>query len=206
MKALHQEKGRKAKTGKISVEQILGTAVTIFMKKGYLGTSVREIADRMGVKAGSLYYHIQSKEEILIRIHDVLIDHLLEESEKIVANDTIDARKKFELFATELLRVMGELRPYAVVFFRDYRFLPASEFKKINRKRKRYQELLHKIIKQGIKEGEFRKVDTKIIRLGVFGMFLWAHTWLEPKGRLEIKKIAEAFSDVVLNGIGAGNR
>jgi AcrR family transcriptional regulator len=186
---------------RITIEKILEAAVPIFMEKGYLGTSVREIAASLGVKAGSLYYHIRSKEEILEKIHDVLIDELLEKAEEVIANNKISNKKKFELFVKDLLRVMAELRPYATVFFRDYRYVSPYYFAKANKKRKKYQELLLKVIVNGTNKGEFRTTDARITTIGIFGMFMWAHTWIDPNGRLTIEEIAKIFSDVVFDGI-----
>jgi TetR/AcrR family transcriptional regulator, cholesterol catabolism regulator len=186
---------------KITKDKIVKAALPIFMKRGYKGATMREIATSMGIKAGSLYYHIRSKDEILEKIHDVLIDGVLEKSEKIVFDNTISRRKKFELFIEGLLRTMAELRPYAVVFFSDYKYLSPYFLKKINNKRKRCQEFLREIMKDGINQGEFRPMDTKIISIGIFGMFMWAHTWINPNGRLRIEEIAKIFSDMLSNGI-----
>jgi AcrR family transcriptional regulator len=186
---------------KISKDKIIEAALPIFMKKGYKGATMREIAASMGIKAGSLYYHIRSKGEILENIHDVLINGLLEKSERIVADDKISNKKKFELFVEDLLRVMAELRPYATVFFRDYRYLSRYYFKKTNLKRKRYQEFLRQIVENGIDGGEFRRVDPAVGTIGIFGMFMWAHTWINTSGRLRVEEIAKSFCDIIFNGI-----
>lgn len=191
------------KKKEITVEKIIEAAVPIFMKKGYLGASMREIAANMGIKAGSLYYHIRSKEELLEKIHDVLIDELLTESKKIIANKEINSKLKFELFVKDLLRVMAELKPYATVFFRDYSFLSPYYFRKINKKRKKYQDFLRGILADGIKSGEFQNVDIKIVSLGIFGMFMWAHMWVDPKGSLTPTGLANIFCDTLLNGFNA---
>ena len=185
----------------LTVEKIIEAAVPIFMKKGYLGASMREIAANMGIKAGSLYYHIRSKEELLEKIHDVLIDRLLIESKKIIANKQIDSKLKFELFLRDLLKVMVELKPYATVFFRDYFFLSPFYFKKINKKREKYQDYLKVILAEGIQSGEFQNVDIKIVAFGIFGMFIWAHIWIDPKGPLTPTELANIFCVTLLNGL-----
>jgi AcrR family transcriptional regulator len=187
-------------------EKIIEAALPIFMKKGYLGASMREIATGLGVKAGSLYYHIRNKEELLEKIHDFLIDELLKESQIIIGNEKINNSMKFKLFVKNLLRVMAELRPHATVFFRDYRFLSPDYFQKVNQKRKKYQDLLEELIKDGIKRGELRKINPKIISLGIFGMFIWGHTWLDPKGSLKPDEIADIFCDTLWHGLNSGKK
>jgi AcrR family transcriptional regulator len=189
------------KNNQVILENIIEAAVPIFMEKGYLGTSMREIATSLGVKAASLYYHIKSKEELLEKIYDLLINELLVRSKKIVDHKDISAKKKFELFLTDLLKVMTELRPYATVFFRDHHFLSPYFSRQIKEKRKIYQKIFQEILKEGIKGGEFKNVDVTIASLGIFGMFMWAHMWTNANEELQVEEIAKIFSDILFRGI-----
>src|SRR3989304_7631004 len=51
-------------------EEILRQAAKVFKEKGYHGASVQDIADAVGMQKGSLYYHIESKEDLLFRVMD----------------------------------------------------------------------------------------------------------------------------------------
>lgn len=187
---------------RITKQKIVDAALPIFMKKGFQGTSMREIAASLGIKAGSLYNHIRSKDEILERIHDGLIDGLLTKSEEIAADDTTSSREKVELFIETLLRSMAESRSYAIVFFGDYKYLPPRVFAKITKKRKRVQEVVRGILKDGIEKSEFRWMDVDMVAMGIFGMTIWSHTWIDPDGRLRVEEIAKIFSDILLDGLG----
>ncbi len=50
-------------------ERILDVALELFNEKGYDGTSLREIAERLGVTKAALYYHFERKEDILLELH-----------------------------------------------------------------------------------------------------------------------------------------
>lgn len=50
-------------------EQILDVALELFNAEGYEQTSLREIAERLGVTKAALYYHFQSKADILLELH-----------------------------------------------------------------------------------------------------------------------------------------
>jgi AcrR family transcriptional regulator len=58
----------------------LSAAIHLFGERGYAGTSVRDISDRLGVTKAALYYHFPSKETIL----DALIDPFLAEIDRLV--------------------------------------------------------------------------------------------------------------------------
>jgi AcrR family transcriptional regulator len=50
-------------------ERILDVALDLFTDKGFDGTSLREIAERLGVTKAALYYHFASKDDILLALH-----------------------------------------------------------------------------------------------------------------------------------------
>jgi len=186
----------------VTLEKIIKVSVPIFMKKGYSGTSIREIASKVGIKSGSLYYHIRDKEELLEKIHDGLIDELLAKSQKgIIADKNVNAKTKLDLFIKDALGVMAYFKPYATVFFRDYHFLSSCFLERIRKKRKKFQKIFQEILKEGIKSGEFRNLDVKITSFGIFGMFMWAHLWINPEGRLKVEEIAQIFSAILYRGI-----
>ena len=49
-------------------EQILDAAAALFAEHGYAGTSTRAIADRVGIRQASLYYHFAGKDELLLEL------------------------------------------------------------------------------------------------------------------------------------------
>ena len=50
-------------------ERILDAALELFVTQGYDGTSLRQIAEQLGVTKAALYYHFESKEDILLALH-----------------------------------------------------------------------------------------------------------------------------------------
>jgi AcrR family transcriptional regulator len=69
--------------------RILDASRELFVEQGYAGTSVRDIADRMGMTKGSLYYHFASKEELLLALMTPLVDALDEFVAKARATEVI---------------------------------------------------------------------------------------------------------------------
>lgn len=57
-------------------ERITEEALTLFAKKGYKGTSVKNIADAVGIKDASLYNHFKSKQEIFDSIVELILTHI----------------------------------------------------------------------------------------------------------------------------------
>ena len=57
-------------------QKVLDAAARLFREKGYAGTTMREVADRCGIRAASLYYHFPSKDEILGEVFDYGVRHV----------------------------------------------------------------------------------------------------------------------------------
>ncbi len=60
---------RGSRTGGATRERILDVALELFNERGYDKTSLREIAERLGVTKAALYYHFERKEDILLELH-----------------------------------------------------------------------------------------------------------------------------------------
>ena len=64
-------------------ERITEEALTLFAEKGYKGTSVKNIADAVGIKDASLYNHFRSKQEIFNSIVELILNHISELSQTL---------------------------------------------------------------------------------------------------------------------------
>ncbi|HKY51602.1 MAG TPA: helix-turn-helix domain-containing protein, partial [Candidatus Limnocylindria bacterium] len=64
---------------------MLSAAARIFREKGYHGTSVRDIAEAVGLLKGSLYHYIRSKEQLLARLFEGSLGDTIVELEAIAA-------------------------------------------------------------------------------------------------------------------------
>ena len=79
---------------------ILVAAARLFRHEGYNATTMRDIAQVSGIEAGSIYYHFQSKDQILSEVLDIGVRQLYEKVSEIVRStkgDSHDFRKTFAL-------------------------------------------------------------------------------------------------------------
>jgi AcrR family transcriptional regulator len=97
-------------------ERILDTAAELFSERGYAGTSIRDIAERLDVTKAALYYHFASKAEIL----HALVDKPLESMRAVISQEfdvsTPEARR---LYIMAVLEALTECPPAAVRVFKD---------------------------------------------------------------------------------------
>ncbi len=182
-------------------EQILQAAIDLFASKGYHATSMQDIADALGIQRGSLYHHIESKEDLLFEIMKSGITKMIEPVESVVSSP-LPADEKLDRFIETHFDTISSLGS-ARVLFRDLKSLPPARRQKIIADRDHYEGLVRRIIVEGVASGQFRPVDPKFAGLVVLGVCNWACNWYSPNGPLSRAQIARIFANLLLRGLEA---
>ena len=103
-------------------ERILDVALDLFTEKGFDGTSLREIAERLGVTKAALYYHFASKDDILMALH-----MRLHEFGKDALSQMTEEPFSLELWGELLDRIVGQMLAQRKIFLMHERNQAALE-------------------------------------------------------------------------------
>jgi AcrR family transcriptional regulator len=183
-------------------EEILAIACRLFSQKGYHGTTIRDISEACGILSGSLYAHINSKEDLLFELTNRGAEAFLNSLEPIVESKKAASQKLREAVRAHM-HVIEENLEAATVFFHEWKALTGDRYVQIQEKRDRYERLWASILEEGIKTGEFKKLDEKLARLLVLSVANWVYQWYRPEGRLKADEIADRFVEMILTGFRA---
>lgn len=179
---------------------IVDAAAGLFAQQGYRGTSMRDIGRVMGMHAGSLYVHIESKEELLHRIvNSIMLKSEQDMAEVLAAGGTATAQ--LHEIALRDLRLIGENRERATVFFHEWRNLSPERQHAVIASRDRWEQGLRGVISRGIETGEFRPVDVRTTGIALTSMLNWAYVWYSPGGELSVEQLAGQFTDLLVAGL-----
>ncbi len=181
-------------------EEILETAVRLFREKGYHHTSMQDLADALGLQKSSLYYYIPSKEDLLLRLLERGSRLLSAQIDAIYASDLSPVEKLRRALETHAVTVMEHL-DLVSVYLREYRTLPPERLREVMALRRHYEDVLMRILEDGIASGDFRPVNGKIAILGFLGMLNWTHQWFSPQGPLSAQEVAAILVDLALRGV-----
>jgi TetR/AcrR family transcriptional regulator, cholesterol catabolism regulator len=181
-------------------DQLLESALHLFKEKGYHNTSMQDLADALAMQKGSLYYYIDSKEELLRRLLERATSFLTSQIDDIYASDLPPA-EKLRWALENHGRTMMEHQDLVAVFLYEYRHLPPERLKGSLAVRKHYEQVLMQIVQDGIAAGDFRPVDVKMAVFGLLGMLNWTHQWFSPDGRFSAQEVASILADVALHGL-----
>ncbi|MGM0899569.1 MAG: TetR/AcrR family transcriptional regulator [Bacillota bacterium] len=183
-------------------ERIVETSIQLFDKKGFTGTSIKEIVEELNVTKGTFYYYFKSKEELLKDIHLTYIDDLIEQQKVILEDSNKDCIEKLYGLILMVISNIGGNRESARIFTREVRHLSEKHVEEIKGKRnlfrKRYQELIEK----GIRQGEFKDtIPADMLTFGILGIINWTYYWYNPEGEISEEELAQMFTNIILEGI-----
>jgi TetR/AcrR family transcriptional regulator, cholesterol catabolism regulator len=179
---------------------ILEAAITLFGKRGYAGTTMRDIAKEVGVLPGSLYAHIASKETLLDEIVELGIESFLAIESLLPASAPVVERLRIAVMGH--VKVAAEHPGRSLVVFHQWRFLTEPNLTRALNKRRRYQQLFVRLIDEGIAAGSFAPgLDSKIAVFTILGALNWVPEWYSPRGHNNPGEIANKLADNLLNGL-----
>jgi AcrR family transcriptional regulator len=181
-------------------DQLLEAATHLFKEKGYHSTSMQELADAVGMQKGSLYYYIESKEELLRRLMERATSFMATQIDEIYASDLPPAQKLHWALKNHAVVMMDHLDLVAVYLY-EYRNLPPERLAEALTVRKHYEQVLMQIVEDGIASGEFRSVNVKMAVFGMLGMLNWTHQWFSPDGPFSSNEVAATLADLALHGL-----
>ncbi|MEL7186169.1 MAG: TetR/AcrR family transcriptional regulator [Pseudomonadota bacterium] len=180
-------------------------AASVFAENGYHGSSTRDIAERLGIKQGSLYYYFRSKEDALSEVCLYGVQDYAERMQSIAASDQ-PFRAKLTATVTSHLTKYREKNEALRVYNAERLYLPASKREKLYELGSGYRQQLEKIFSDAAESGELRRsIDCHFAAQAVIGL---CNAWGELIVRdpdLDLAEVIEKCVDLLLNGFSKTN-
>ncbi|MBS0340160.1 MAG: TetR family transcriptional regulator [Proteobacteria bacterium] len=184
-------------------EQLIDIAIRLFARKGYEGTSLRDIADEARITKAALYYHFPNKEELYERI-------VLESMQNLV--DTVSAAMRAGATPAERVRLFMRASADFLDRSRDSWIAGSNAFWSNSDARPRavtvelrdtYERLLRESIRDAINQGQFRPVDPAMAGRMLLSMLNHLCRWHSLGGRLSTREVIDQYLDMTFSGLNA---
>jgi TetR/AcrR family transcriptional regulator, cholesterol catabolism regulator len=188
-------------SGPVSAELIEQEAVRLFSERTYPVVGMRDIGDAVGLLPGSLYVHISSKEELLLRIVERGIQNYLDAIIPVVeSGESATARLRGAISAH--MSVLAATVEQTRVAVHQWTYLSPANQLEVAGMRRHYEELFDRILREGIAAGEFREMrHPRVAVLSTIGMLNSVTHWYSPDGSLSAEDIGEALADNAVVGL-----
>lgn len=192
--------GRPAKSSHgLTRERILAESARVFNRRGYRATTLEDIASALGVTRAALYYHVESKEDLLFQCHQKALD-LAIEAVRTAVSRTPEPDEQLRLVIRRYIDGMTDQLAGAVVLLHEGALSP-SLHRRIMAQRDEYERMLRSIIERGVALKLFVPCDPKLIGFGILGALNWISRWYSPRGARSARDIASAFAEYFVRGL-----
>jgi AcrR family transcriptional regulator len=186
-------------------EKIVQAALELFVRKGYHGTSVRDISRKVTLTKGALYAHFRSKGDLLFRtikeFETKFIDQLIQTVDEFEGNavDKVNRAISFNAeFALRNLELCVFLTFLTTELKTDVDFHPVLKMTY-----RKYQKFISKLVAQGIRQGLIKKqLDPDMSAL----TFMAIHDglllqWVLNRDHLDGKQYVKTFRTIFMTGL-----
>ncbi|WP_262504367.1 TetR/AcrR family transcriptional regulator [Sphingobium sp. KCTC 72723] len=165
--------------------EILAVAAQLFARKGYRGTSMRDIGDAAGVRGGSLYHHIKSKDGLFVELHNMALDGA--EARIVAAVAPLDDPwDRLEAACVALLEVQLDPDSITMPMMNDFREVPDAVRAQLVARRDDFEDVFRLIV-EGLPLPD--DVDRSIYRNLLLSQLNAVADWYRP-GRLGVQDVA----------------
>jgi len=182
-------------------ELIIQSATQLFVKKGFNGVSMREIAETSRMTKAALYYHFQDKEALTIQIFNDYFSEIELDIQKILEQSK-PVREKTAQFVTTIMNQSPDKLGVIHLIFIESSHLGMKFRQEIGQK---YHALflgsIENLLKDGIKQGEIRDLDVKQTAQLLFGMMYSYFHPQQPKYAEEIQKSTDLVLQIFFEGV-----
>ncbi len=185
-------------------EGILAAAARLFRHEGYYATTMRDIAQESGIEAGSIYYHFESKDQILSEVLDIGVRELYESVSEIVRSaqdQSIGFRETFSQLIETHLTYLLTTSDYTSANIRNYPMLSDEARAPHRELRASYAQVWSDFLEEAKRDGLLRKdISVSAIRQFVLSAMNWTVEWYDVN-RYPVNLLAERMSTLILDGM-----
>lgn len=185
----------------VTVKRLRQEAARLFWQKGYAATTTREIAESLGVQRASLYYHIESKDELLYALCVESLGNIQAAVGQAVAGKSDPLERVRAMIRAHVVSMLEDRDQHATMLT-ELKALPASRQVEIVRLRDEYESLVRGVLSEAQDAGVlWKEASVKELGLSLLNLLNWTIFWHRPDGELSPERLAELFEEIYLRGV-----
>ncbi|HEX7644610.1 MAG TPA: TetR/AcrR family transcriptional regulator [Burkholderiaceae bacterium] len=169
---------------------LVRVSARLFREKGFEGTTIRDIAEAVGMRSGSPFYHFKSKQEILAAVMEEGLVAGLDATQKIIDSELAPQEKFRALVRSHLETVLAEGHDFIPVLLYDWRSLSPELQAHIIDLKDRYDDCWQRMLSE-MKQAGLIADDSGVVRLLLLGAINYSVQWYKPGKGLTLDQLAD---------------
>jgi AcrR family transcriptional regulator len=181
--------------------QLKEVAQSLFKEKGYVGASMRDMAQTLGIEAPSIYNHISSKQELLSKICFDIASQYSEIIVNIKRSGYNHPGLILQTIIEEHVKIVISNIEAAAVFHNEWRFLEDPDHSRFLEMRCEYEDFIESVIKEGVSNAVFKTNNTKLCTLSLLSALNGIYHWYSANGSLNARDISHNILNLFFLGL-----
>jgi AcrR family transcriptional regulator len=181
------------------IAAIAGTAARLFSSKGYIETSLDDIAAAARISKGLIYYYFSTKDEILDYILTTFLDTVLENAGQDL-QEVADPAERIRIMIERHVKTYTTNMYLAKTLMQEAHNLPAAKLKKIKTREREYFAIVSGVLSSYL-GGDAGKDRLTVLTFSLLGMCNWLFAWYDPKKAIGPEQLAQMIFDTFINGL-----
>jgi AcrR family transcriptional regulator len=185
--------------------RLIQVAKRLYQEHGSEHVTVRRIAAAAKIKAGSIYYHFDSRDEIMRAVLESGVGGARDEVMQAIAEVGEDSPPLVRLRAALAAHLKYTLREHFSSRLKSIRRLPKRLRDRHMRQERDYAAIFTKLLREADKQGLIKPgFDLSVVRMLMLGSLTWAAEWYDPKGPMAPNDLADELMKLATSGIVKG--
>ncbi|MBZ5674498.1 MAG: TetR family transcriptional regulator [Acidobacteriia bacterium] len=187
-------------TDKPALTRALDAAVGLFSRKGYTATSTREVAKLLGIQKATLYYHVESKEDLLFLICQSSLTQIRDDVETAIREVPDPLERLQTLICTHIESLLRDEAEHSTTFT-EMHALSEERFGQIMKLRDDYENMVRSVLREAQDAGVVRKdIEAKYLSLILLGIMNRVMIWYRRGGPLSPHQLGRLLGALFLGG------
>jgi len=179
-------------------DRVLRAAAHCFNQKGYSGTSLKDVANILGLTDPALYYYVRSKEELVYQCY-VRAAELGRDAMEQAVVDGKDGFEQAQLYLRYHIEIMvGEKGPMAIMS--EIPSLEPEHRDEVLKLSRKHSAGFEAILKRGISDGSIAACDVRMTGNAIMGSINWIPKWFHGDDTLA-QRLVDEFPAILSNGL-----
>jgi len=181
--------------------RLLTTAAKLFRERGFVGATIRDLAQAANMRPGSIHYRYATKQDLLLELLKRALHRAFHAVHQAIES-TDDPHTKFRRALRAHVRLLCSGDDTVYVLMYEWRWLTGPARKELVRWRDTYDQLWDSILKEADDNGLLVPgIDIKLIRLLGLGALNWSAQWFNPNGERSPDELADALWAMLSHGV-----
>jgi AcrR family transcriptional regulator len=189
--------------GRVPREEILQRASLLFYERGYGATSIRDIAEAVGLSSSTMYHHFANKQDVLYAIVSRFMTDFVEATVPVLRDTAVSPTERVRRIVRLHIEISDDRRPELLIGNPIRYALDPAQREHATALQIAYHDAVRDTIAEGCGTGEFRAQDVSMTTMAILDMLNGIREWFSPTGRLSRAELIERYTGLVFTMLGA---